>query len=327
MSTLTARSAPVLDFSGFRTAVNDSFVPLRVTSDHESTFRGRIRHAASSDLHVSVVEAGEHVVERTPALIASRPREYLKASLQLSGTGLLVQGTREVVLRPGALTLYDTDRPYSLAFDGDFCSLVLMFPTRMLDVPTDSVGELTATGLHEAGEAAEIVLPFLRALTRHPDAVAGAPGARLARNTVDLLATLMMQQLSARSEADDPRQALFADVLRYIDDHLSAPQLDPGRIAAAHFISPRALHGLFREHGMTVAARVRRRRLDRAHACLSDPARSARSVMSIAIECGFTDPAHFSRTYRAEFGCSPSTTRAAHHHRTPSPKEKPHEQL
>lgn len=311
MAVLTKRATPVLDFPQFRAAVNQSFVPLRVTSARETRFRGAIRHADSADLHVSVVEAAEHMVERTPALIAARPGDYFKVGLHLAGNGLLVQGNREVVLQPGTLTLYDTARPYSLAFDGDFRSLVLMFPSRMLDLPARSVAELTARGLHEERGAATLLLPYLYALAQHPEAVTGSAGTRLAGNTVDLVATLLAERLAITAGPDDPRRELFTAALQYIDDHLSSPHLDPTRIAAAHFVSSRLLHGLFREHGMSVATRVRTRRLERARARLADPARTRQSVMSVAAECGFTDAAHFSRAYRAEFGCSPSQTRAA----------------
>lgn len=102
-------------------------MPLQVTSDRPDPFWGRIRSAnAGGEVHISEVSAGQHVVERTPELIARADRRYYKLSVMLSGTGLLVQDNREAVLRPGDLAIYDTHRPYSLVFDDDFRTLVLM---------------------------------------------------------------------------------------------------------------------------------------------------------------------------------------------------------
>src|SRR5476651_2640745 len=69
---------------------------------------------------------------------------YYKASLQVSGTGLLVQDGREAVLQPGDLAIYDTGRPYSLLFENDMRMLVLMFPREHLGLPPTAIRELTA---------------------------------------------------------------------------------------------------------------------------------------------------------------------------------------
>ncbi|WP_298860453.1 helix-turn-helix domain-containing protein [uncultured Microbacterium sp.] len=310
MPTLAAPDT-ALGFTQFRAAVNDSFVPLQVTSDNPGTFRGSIRHAASGGVHVAVVDADDHVVERTPALIAARPRSCFKVGMQLAGHGLLMQDGREVLLRPGMLAIYDTEQPYSLAFDGPFRSLVVMLPAADVDLPLEAVSELTAVALgDEQDGAGALILPFLRGLAEHPDALTGPVGPRLARSTVDMISTLLSQQLALRGAGADPRERLFADVLNFIDLHLAAPDLDPAAIAAAHFISQRSLHALFHENGDTVAKRVRRRRLEQCRIRLADAAYLDHSIMRIASAWGFIDAAHFSRAYRAEFGCSPSQTRS-----------------
>ncbi|MFT4135394.1 helix-turn-helix domain-containing protein [Microbacterium sp.] len=308
-STTRADTPGVRGFSQFCATVNDAFVPLQVRSEQPESFRGSVRHVSADEVHVSLVEATEHVVERTPLLIATAPRRCYKVSLQLDGHGLLVQDGRETLLRPGSLAIYDTAQPYSLAFDGRFRSLVLMFPSHLVDLPLDAVGALTATPLEHSGGVGEVIVPHLKTLAANLDAVQGPAGGRLARGTVELIVTLLSQELAQGRVAVSPRQQLFADALRYIDAHLASPGLDPRSIAAAHFISPRLLHAIFRENGATVATWVRRRRLEECRVRLRDPAFDARSVMSIASEWCFTDAAYFSRAYRSEFGCSPSESR------------------
>ncbi len=46
-------------------------------------------------------------------------------------------------------------------------------------------------------------------------------------------------------------------------------------------------------------------------ALLKDPQNGRRAISEIAYEWGFGDQAQFSRNYRAEFGRTPSETRAA----------------
>jgi AraC-like DNA-binding protein len=51
-------------------------------------------------------------------------------------------------------------------------------------------------------------------------------------------------------------------------------------------------------------------RLRAIHAALSNPA-DDRSIAAIAETCGFYEPSTFSRTFRREFGVTPSEVRAA----------------
>jgi len=298
-----------LDFPRFRTAVSESFVPLRVTTGRPDPFGGRIRHVAAGDVHCSIVSADEHLVERTPKLIADSPRRCYKVGLQLEGTGLLVQHGRETVLRPGSLVVYDTDHPYSLAFEERSSTFVLMFPAHALDLPHDAVGQLTATSLGDAGGLGDVVVPHLANLAGNLELVGGPGGDRLARTSVDLVAAMLSNELATARVSTSPRQRLFSEVTRYIDEHLRSTELDPGSLAAAHFVSPRHLHSLFHEHGATVSGWVRRRRLEECRRRLADPAFDHRSISSIASEWGFADAAHFSRVFRTEFDRSPSAIR------------------
>jgi len=106
------------------------------------------------------------------------------------------------------------------------------------------------------------------------------------------------------------REAIVAQVRRYVDVHLSDPALTPPRIAAAHAISVRTLHEAFEVTGESVGALVRRRRLERCHTDLC--AGAGDTVSQIALRWGFRDSSHFSRLFRRHFGVSPRELQAAH---------------
>lgn len=95
----------------------------------------------------------------------------------------------------------------------------------------------------------------------------------------------------------------------FIRRRLGDPGLSPATIAAAHQISLRTLHRLFQQQGTTVAARIRRERLERCRADLSDPLMRSRSIHAIAADWGFTRPADFTRSFRAAYGLTPSDFR------------------
>ncbi|MGP4114507.1 AraC family transcriptional regulator [Streptomyces sp. 4N509B] len=75
-------------------------------------------------------------------------------------------------------------------------------------------------------------------------------------------------------------------------------------VAAAHGISVRQLYRLFATSGTTPAAWIRERRLEHCRRDLTDPRLHGRSVHSIALRWGFTDPSRFSRLFRITFGMS-----------------------
>ncbi|WP_448006996.1 AraC-like ligand-binding domain-containing protein [Agromyces bauzanensis] len=297
------------EFSDFRASVSNSYVPLRVTSDRPDTFVGRIRMTNLDDIHVSDVSATEHTVERTPNLIGRGDARYFKLSLQVSGTGLLIQDNREALLTPGDLAVYDTERPYSLVFDDDFRMMVVMFPQTLLDLPPQAVGQLTATRFTRGDGVSDMISPFLERMSVGLERLTGPTGTRLAYNALDLIATMFANELGSRSEGTG-HQALAGRIRAYIEEHLGEPELDPQHIAAAHFISRRQLHVLFREQGTSVSAWVRSRRLEHCRRDLADPLLADRPVGQIAFRWGFVDAAHFSRLFKATFGESPSEMRA-----------------
>lgn len=217
-TTLIAR-----DFTEFRAAVTQSFVPLHVTAGAGEAFRGRIRSSTADEVQVSEISASPHVVRRTPELIARGERRYYKLSLILAGTGLLVQDDRQAVLRPGDVALYDTHRPYSLEFAEDFRTLVVMFPQRLIDLPAELVGRLTAVRMSGKEGVGNVVVPFLAQLGSNLEQLAGPAGARLAHSAVDLLSTMVATELDLAHAGADPHHELMRRIRAHIDANLHSP--------------------------------------------------------------------------------------------------------
>ena len=297
------------EFTEFRAAASESFVPLQVRCINSGRFAGRIRMAELDEIHVSEVSAREHSVERTPELIARSDRRYFKLSLQIAGSGLLIQDNREALLQPGDIAVYDTGRPYSLVFDDDFRMMVVMFPQTLLDLPTESVAQLTAVRFAHGEGLSGMIGPFLEQMANGIERLSGPTGTRLAHNAIDLVTTMFASELGSLDSTG--HRVLATRIRRYIEEHLADPQLDPAAIAAAHFISTRHLHGIFREEGTTVSTWVRMRRLEHCRRDLADPLLADRAIGAIAARWGFIDAAHFSRLFRATFDRSPSEVRAA----------------
>jgi AraC family transcriptional regulator, positive regulator of tynA and feaB len=127
---------------------------------------------------------------------------------------------------------------------------------------------------------------------------------------VDGALALVRGALTAQVPAPtDLRPTLILQVPRFVEAHLCAPDLSPATIARAHAVCTRTLYEAFEGTGETPAALIRRRRLERCHAELSETGRA--SVTEVALRWGFSDSSHFSRAFRHHFGVSPREVRAA----------------
>ncbi len=301
-------SSVATSFEHWKHLVAESFVPLNAQTADVDGFQGRMRSRVLDRMSIVEVTATSHEVHRTPALIARAHERYFKLNLQLEGTGLLIQDNREAVLQPGDLAIYDTNRPYTLAFEEQTRIMVLMFPCDALSLPTDYVGQLAAVRMGSGGLSG-IVGQFIRELSANLDVLKGPSGSRLATNALDLVSTMLHAEMDITPDRMKPQALLAVSVREYIEANLSDPLLSPASIAAAHFISTRHLHNVFHESGTTVASWIRTQRLEGARRELRDPLHAGQPVGTVAARWGFLDAAHFSRTFRDTFGVSPSQWR------------------
>ncbi|PII83333.1 hypothetical protein BMH32_12640 [Leucobacter sp. OLJS4] len=304
-----SQSMPLLDFSSFSEASSSAFVPLAIRSRKRGSFRGRMRTSEVDRLAFTELVATAHEVERTPKLISQGGDRYM-VGIMLGGSGILVQDGRELVLREGDITIYDTARPFSLSFDDESKNFVICVPKDMLNLPQELVGELTATRLPDGSRTGALASQFLLHVPQALQTSFREANISIARTSVGLLETLLTMALGAERLEQDPHHVLLRKIREYIDEHLGSPELNPGQIALAHHISTRHLHGLFRGQGTTVSAYIRSQRLERCRRDLTNPALTDRPVSTIAARWGFIDAAHFSRVFRAHFGSTPREVRA-----------------
>ncbi|MBP2330599.1 AraC-like DNA-binding protein [Kibdelosporangium banguiense] len=121
----------------------------------------------------------------------------------------------------------------------------------------------------------------------------------------DLLAAVLHEHTGNDWISTCDQQTLAYGIRSYIDQHLADPDLSPATLAAAHHLSVRSLQRLFHAHGISVTDWIRTRRLEHCRSDLDNPLLDHRLAYVIAAKWGFVSRTHFSRLFRATYGCTP----------------------
>jgi AraC-like DNA-binding protein len=250
-------------------------------------------------------------VHRTPGLIRRGSSELYRVVLAISGNPRLEQGGRAAQLRPGEFAIYDFARPYELAYDSAVQLAVFGFPRDLLALPPGSADRVTAVPIAADQGAGALASPMLRRVVLDLESYRPASAARLSTVMMDLVTTAVAERAGhAESlQIESRERTLLLRIHAFIEQNLGETDLSPGIVAAAHHVSVRHLHRLFEAQDTTVAAWIRRRRLERCRRDLADPAFIAVPVSAVGGRWGMPDSAHFSRLFRRAYGLPPAEYR------------------
>lgn len=279
---------------------------LRVDVTTPKDFSGRIVMDQLGPIKIATVDAGKQLVRRTGSQIAGSPDDYLLLHLQTRGPHMAIQDGRTAALRPGELTLIDTTRPYTLQLPESSRTVAFQIPRGALSMSESDLRHVTGITIGAERDLATLVVPFLSRLAADVGTYRAEVAEMLASNLWDLLTTVFLERLGRdSSQTDAAHCTLLLRIKGFINTHLKDPALSAEVVAAAHHVSVRHLHRLFKADGATVSGWIRSRRLEECRRELGRPHRTRPTVASVAHRWGFVSPAHFSRAFRAAYSMSP----------------------
>ncbi|MEV7116960.1 helix-turn-helix domain-containing protein [Kitasatospora griseola] len=256
---------------------------------------------------------------RTDARVRrSDPGVFHLTLVQHGALALTRDGEPTQLFRPGEVTMLDSSRPYELRALGERTAtggeprvegVGIDFPTALLPIPPHRLRGLLGRGFRATEGSAAILADFLLSVDRQAPVLGPAVADRLGPIAVDLVAAWLADELADDTELPETarQRATVEQVRAFVRRHLHDPELSPATVAAAHHISVGYLHRLFAQHtdGDTVAAWIRRLRLEKAHRDLADPALRHVPIGTIAARCGIPRPDDFSRAFRTAYGLAP----------------------
>ncbi|MGM0347874.1 helix-turn-helix domain-containing protein [Streptomyces sp. Adlamb9] len=288
--------------------------PMRVVSDAAEHFRATVRMLDLGAVNVVRLAVSPCEVLRTPKLIRRADPELCSVIVPLSGTLTVSQAGRDIALGAGELTLYDSSQPFRIRFtamDGATRLVRAHIPRALLRLPADGLKRLPPGPLSAAAGFEGLLARLLADVTSSSTAYRPHDLPRVAVLAQELLTSTVAHHLGADgTEAPgSSRSMLLLSIETFVRQHLGEPGLSPETVASAHHISIGHLHRLFRTREATVAAWIRRERLERARRDLADPALRDVPIRLIASRWGFKDHPTFTRAFRSAYGASPTEYR------------------
>ena len=304
----TLQRAPAERFDYWHEAASKIFFPLRIKRRQRTPFYGRVVGHTLGPLDVFRINGDPNACLRTPRAVATDDPEVLQLYVVRRGNPWFDQQGRSGRLCPGDLTTQDTSHPFAIDSGERFELVVVNYPKYLLGVQADRISARTALRIPGDSGLGALVGPFLVSLVDGLDdgSVIGGD-AYLADSMIGLLRSLFNDGTGTPGDLMGP--ARIDRIRAYVEAHLHEPGLGPEQIAAAHFISVRYLHKLFRTEETTVSRWIQQRRLDRCRRDLGDPTLAGCTIEAVAARCGLVNPDHLSRIFRAAYGCTPRQMR------------------
>jgi AraC-like DNA-binding protein len=254
---------------------------------------------------------------RTPAHyrmtkeLAARGRDVIVVSLPRSGTASVTQFGKELTGGIGSAAVIAPQEAVTATMltEGSFITLALSLPAIVRLAPHYS----SAFGrtIPSNNAALRLLTRYVDIVQSGNDLIDGSIAQSVSDHLIDLTA-LALGTLGDYAEVARQRgataarlTAIKADILRA----LSRSDLSTELIAARHGISPRYVRKLFEQAGSSFSIFVLAERLAKAKGMLTDRRHRHLTIAQIAHEAGFGDLSYFNRSFRRQFGGSPSDIR------------------
>jgi AraC family transcriptional activator of tynA and feaB len=274
------------------------------------TFRAEIHSGSVSDIGLVRFENSAMNFALLPRHAARANADELFVCRQEAGLVTLEQDTRELVLKPGDITLLDPRLLYAGQFTGESGMLVLKVPRRQLEARVGKTREMTARAIRAQEPEGSLISALLTTLPAYCGRVSETVAEIVKDKVLDLVAVSLAKALDGqRARVSSPRSLALISVRVAIEARLTDPALDTSTVAAAAGISVRYANAVLADENTSIMRLILTRRLKRCRKALEDPAQAHRTVSEIAYGWGFSDMTHFGRKFRAAYGVLPSEYR------------------
>ena len=274
----------------------------------DTRFEGHLCVASAGEVVLTRLDADRHRVVRGSHRLRDSEEAYLKIVAPWSGTAQVHQNGQQACASNGSWVIYDTSQPYEVANPQHTEHLILTLPRRSIEQRGLRLEGLMGRNIGGSSGIARIALETMRSTYQELGTMSPPLAQRAGELLVDMV-HLSLQELVGKGTARTQRQALHDRICAYVATHLRDPGLSVEAIATALNCSKRHVHNGFAGQDTSLGAFIQHSRLQLVMRELRQPELAQHTITDIAMACGFSSSAHFSRAFKAYAGMSPSEYR------------------
>ena len=305
---------------GFTSVIRSELFSMQFQSD----VRARSRPPSLTGVRAGPLDVlrycgtGEQWGGRDRQLIATDRADYYVICAPVSARLAVQQNGKSAELRCGSFAVVSTSRPFHARIRSDvdgehFAAVHVRVPGPLLRQRIPYIDELCGAEVRALPGKSRMMLSLFELALSDGPYLSADERARLGDGLFEAVTEVAMS-LTATMAPPLPRhsaqQRTVDGAQAFIASHLSDPELDPAAVAAHCGVSTRFLHASFAARSaQSVAQLIRESRLQACRASLREARLRERTIIQIAGDWGFDDPAHFCRLYKARFGKTPREDR------------------
>lgn len=278
----------------------------------DTCFDGQLHSYLLGDVVLTRLQGQRHRVMRSTRRLSLSEEPYLKIVAPWQGQAHIRQAQQQCAVGQGNWGIYDTSSAYEVASPQAAEFLIVMLPRHSLEqrgLSAEATQALMGRSLPAQMGISRLALQAMRNTYQELEHLSTPLAQRSGEMLVEMI-HLSLLELSGQSTAVSQQQALHDRICAHVHSHLRHPGLSLASIASALNCSVRHLHNAFTGQSLSLGAYIQQERLALAMRELRNPQLAQHSISAIAQACGFSNHAHFSRSFKAQIGISPKDWRA-----------------
>jgi AraC-like DNA-binding protein len=282
---------------------NDFSIDLSVNSIDTEPFWSQVMAYRGRTLQFASLRFSPHSTSSASNVHLKTSR--MLVTLQKEGQVEVSQGGRTSRISVGQMFMIDPTRAFHIR-TGEIQTHSVYIPPAMLRALIPGIDDMTALAIDATQGVGALFGRMLDQLFELAPTLDEATADRIAESLPHVLSTALMSL--GRSEDVSPNKLIAMHKQRidqFIMANLADPELDAEGIAKGVGLSTRYVYELMVSESETLMKRVWRLRLEQCKAEFSNSQLRNRSIGEIAYRWGFSDVAHFSRSFRDRYACSP----------------------
>jgi AraC-like DNA-binding protein len=287
----------------WQVALADNYGQWQVPKEVGPQFTASMKNREFGGVRVVECVCDPCTGRRLQQLIAKDDQAYIGVQITKAGAETFHFGGEAVNVGPGDLLIWSSKQPTEFTVTEKLHKVSLILPWSEVRQRLPRGAQFNGTMMDSRSGIGAVLFGHVENLAAQMDILGEADQAAVTRATLELLTAAMSHRVDA------PPRGLAARYLKQLQDYVLANLQDenmtPSSIGVANHMSARYVHMLFAQTGMSVSSWVKAQRLARCSEDLRGKTYRDVSVAEIAYAWGFSDPTHFSRAFKQQFGVTP----------------------